>query len=76
MRVRPFRDDKGRMRFRPMTSDKPATPESIILDPRADEATASAERVEEEGKWEAAKAEEKQAESKRQEKQDKEAPVS
>jgi MFS family permease len=73
MRIRPFRDDKGRMRFRPMTSDKPATPESIILDPRADEETASAERVEEEVKWEASKAEEKQAESGR---QDKQAPVS
>jgi len=56
MRIRPFRDDKGRMRFRPMTSDKPATPASIDLDPRADEETASAEREKQEVKWEAAKA--------------------
>jgi len=36
MRIRPIRDASGRVRFRPMASDKPATPELVELDPRAD----------------------------------------
>jgi len=44
MRIRPVRDARGRVRFRPMTSDKPATPESVTLDPRADADAVAAER--------------------------------
>jgi MFS family permease len=37
MRIRPIRDAKGRVRFRVMDSGKPATPEAVVLDPRAEE---------------------------------------
>ena len=45
MRIRPIRDAQGRMRFRPMSSDKGVTPETTALDPRADEVSAAAERA-------------------------------
>lgn len=37
MRIRPVRDARGRVRFRIMDSGKPATPEAVALDPRAEE---------------------------------------
>jgi MFS family permease len=37
MRIRPVRDAAGRVRFRPMAADKVVTPESVALDPRADD---------------------------------------
>jgi MFS family permease len=37
MRIRPVRDVKGRVRFQIMDSGKPATPEAVVLDPRAEE---------------------------------------
>lgn len=37
MRIRPIRDARGRVRFRVMDSGKPATPEAVVLDPRAEE---------------------------------------
>jgi MFS family permease len=37
MRIRPVRDASGRVRFRPMSTDKAASPESVVLDPRSDE---------------------------------------
>jgi len=36
MRIRPVRDASGRVRFRPMQSEKLATPETVVLDPRSD----------------------------------------
>jgi MFS family permease len=37
MRVRPAREASVREPFQPMATDKAATPESVVLDPRADE---------------------------------------
>lgn len=36
MKIRPIRDELGRVRFRPMPSDRGATPETVALDPRSD----------------------------------------
>lgn len=36
MRIRPVRDEHGRVRFRPMPSDRGNTPETVALDPRSD----------------------------------------
>lgn len=36
MRIRPVRDDHGRVRFRPMPTDRVNTPETVALDPRSD----------------------------------------
>jgi MFS family permease len=37
MKVRPVRDDKGRVRFRVMNAEKSVSPGTVDLDPRADE---------------------------------------
>lgn len=37
MKIRPVRDDTGRVRFRAMSVEKGITPESVELDPRSDE---------------------------------------
>ena len=37
MRVRPVRDDKGRVRFQIMNAEKGVTPGSVALDPRSEE---------------------------------------
>jgi MFS family permease len=37
MKVRPVRDDKGRVRFRVMNAEKGVSPGTVDLDPRADE---------------------------------------
>ena len=44
MKVRPVRID-GRIRFRPMNSEKGVTPGSVELDPRSDEVQEDVERV-------------------------------
>jgi MFS family permease len=37
MKIRPVRDDKGRVRFRAMNAEKGVSPGTVQLDPRADE---------------------------------------
>jgi MFS family permease len=37
MRIRPVRDDRGRVRFQAMNSEKGVTPGSVALDPRSEE---------------------------------------
>src|SRR5690606_30288068 len=37
MKVRPVRDDKGRVRFRVMNAEKGVSPGTVDLDPRTDE---------------------------------------
>ncbi|MDB5507453.1 MAG: transporter [Devosia sp.] len=45
MRIRPVRDANGRVRFRPMGPDRAITPETGVLDPRADDFAMAAERA-------------------------------
>jgi MFS family permease len=45
MKIRPVRDDKGRVRFRAMNAEKGISPGTVALDPRADEDPANDPRT-------------------------------
>lgn len=45
MKVRPVRNDAGRIRFRAMNAEKPISPGTVTLDPRADETQENLERT-------------------------------